>query len=121
MEQILIDMRHALGRHCPKCGQGRIFPHFWTLQTKTTCPHCQFPLAKNDSGDGPAVFMIFILGFLLMPLAIMLEVMTHPPLWAHAVIWGGVGLALCALAMQPLKAYVLLLQYRHLPESYDKD
>ena len=119
MRQMIPDTKHALRCGCPQCGQASIYPHRWTLQTKDTCPHCGFPLSKNDSGDGPAVFLIFILGFLLMPMALVLEVWLHPPLWAHAVIWGVVALGICVLSMQPLKAYVMILQYRHLPESYD--
>ena len=121
MRQMISDAKHAVRCGCPRCGKGPIFPHRWTLQTKETCPHCEFPLAKNDSGDGPAVFLIFVLGFLLLPLALVLEGWAHPPLWVHAVVWGAAALLICGVTMQPIKAYVLLLQFRHLPESYNKD
>lgn len=114
------DIAASLKGLCPKCNQGRMFAHHLTLDTVEECKVCAFPLAKNDSGDGPAVFMIFILGFLMVPLAIWLEVAISPPLWVHVVLWGLVGLLMCGFMMQPLKAYVIRLQYRHLPEYWDK-
>lgn len=121
MSKVINDAKLAIQRACPCCEQGVIFPSRWTLETIESCPHCALPLAKNDSGDGPAVFMIFILGALLMPMALVVEVWLRPHLWVHVVVWGIIGLAMCAYAMQPLKAYVMLLQYRHLPESWRKD
>ena len=94
-----------------------MFPSGLTLSTVDRCESCEFPMSKHDSGDGPAVFLIFILGFLLVPLAIWLEVIYLPPLWVHVVLWGIVGLAICMFTMQPLKSYVIHLQYRHLPET----
>ena len=114
-------LRHALKRGCPRCKEGALFPNRWTLTTQERCPACHLPLAKNDSGDGPAVFMVFILGFLLVPLSIGLEIWLSPSLWVHATLWGGVGLGLCAFTMQPIKTYVIHLQYRHNPETWRED
>jgi uncharacterized protein (DUF983 family) len=66
-------------------------------------------------GDGAAVFLIFLLGFTLAPLAWWLELALAPPLWAHAVIFGIAGLLLIALILPATKAYVMLLEYRHRP------
>jgi uncharacterized protein (DUF983 family) len=75
-------------------------------------------LADNDSGDGPAVFLIFLLGFLLVPLAVCLEVLTSPPLWVHAVLFGVLALGLTLGLLKPLKSLVLLIQYRTRPETW---
>ena len=110
-------IRQSLRCRCPRCGEGKMFQSGLTLSTVTTCPICAFPMAKHDSGDGPAVFLIFILGFLLVPLAIWFEVAYLPPLWVHVVLWGIVGLAICMFTMRPIKSCVIHLQYRHLPET----
>lgn len=77
------------------------------------------PLAKNDSGDGPAVFMIFILGFLLVPAALLFDHFLSPPLWVHAVLWMAVALGICLFTLQPIKAYVVALQFKHRPQIWE--
>lgn len=106
-------IKNALYCHCPQCNQGRIFPHFLTLTTIDECPHCGLDIANHDSGDGPAVFLIFILGFLLTPLALWVSFSFAIPLWVHAVLWTVVSLGVCVFTMQPLKTYVIALNYKH--------
>ena len=98
---------------CPKCRQGHLFASRWSLQTVKRCPVCGLDLSKEDSADGPAVFLIFILGFTIVPLAVVLEVFVAPPLWVHAALWGAVLMGLSLGALRPIKAYVLYLQYKH--------
>ena len=109
----------ALTCTCPRCGQGKIFKPGLTLEVVEKCPSCHLALAKNDSGDGPAVFLIFILGFLLVPLALLLDAFVTPPLWVHAVLWTVVALGICVFTMRPTKAYVIALQFKHHPESWE--
>ncbi|MGP1396394.1 MAG: DUF983 domain-containing protein [Inquilinaceae bacterium] len=77
------------------------------------CAVCDLKLADNDSGDGPAVFLIFILGALAVPVALWIEFTFRPPVWVHALTTGGLVLGLTALTLRPAKAYVVALQYRH--------
>ncbi len=98
---------------CPKCGTPSVFPHKLTLDVIEKCPVCGLDVKSQDSGDGPAVFLIFILGFLLTPLALVLEYYYSIPLWVHAILWTVVSIGLCILTMQPLKAYVMALNYKH--------
>ncbi|NNG03364.1 MAG: DUF983 domain-containing protein, partial [Inquilinus sp.] len=55
-------LRTALAGRCPRCGRGRLYAGYLTLVER--CESCGLALAENDSGDGPAVFLIFIIGFL---------------------------------------------------------
>ena len=112
-------LQAALKRSCPRCNKGHIFKGPLTIDVIDQCPHCGLLLAENDSGDGPAVFMIFILGFLLIPLSIWLEIAIAPALWVHIALFGGIGLALCIGAMQPLKALVIALEYTHRPHAWE--
>lgn len=112
-------MRTALHCRCPQCDQGKIFkPGLLSMTLRDKCPQCGLDLAKNDSGDGPAVFLIFILGFLLVPLAVLFEMAASPPLWAHGVIWTLVSLGLTLGTLKPLKAYVIALQFKHRPGDW---
>ena len=50
----------GLAGRCPSCGEGRLFEGY--LKVAPRCEACGFYLAKADSGDGPAVFVILIGG-----------------------------------------------------------
>lgn len=109
----------ALAGKCPKCKTGDMFQKGFTLELNDKCPSCGLNLQDNDSADGPAVFMIFILGFALAPLALWLDAVYEIPLWAHAVLWGGIALFLTLGMLKPLKAYVIALQFKYRPDDWD--
>lgn len=90
-----------------------------TLDIVEACDQCGLQLARNDSGDGPAVFMVFILGTLLVPAALLLDSVMSPALWVHAVVWTVAALVICIFTLQPLKAYVVALQFKHRPQSWE--
>ena len=102
---------------CPRCGEGDFYKRSTYLKIQETCPVCGLALAKNDSGDGPAVFLIFVLGFLLMPLALLVEVWFSPPLWVHAVIWTLAALGITLGSLRPLKAFIIALQFKYRPDD----
>lgn len=120
MASPLSPLRAALGCKCPRCGVGEVYgPGFLNMTVRDKCGTCGLELAKNDSADGPAVFLIFILGFSLVPLAWLFELAFSPPLWVHAVLWSVVVLGATLGALRPLKAYVIALQYKHRPHTWD--
>ena len=57
----------GLACRCPRCGRGKLFAGYLTLAAQ--CEVCQLDFGKADSGDGPAVFLILILGALAVLLA----------------------------------------------------
>ena len=89
----------------------RLFDGFLTL--KQRCEACGLDLSKADSGDGPAVFLIFILGFTVVPLIVILEFVYEPPVWVTPLA-GGILIIGGALALlRPLKGLMIALQYQH--------
>ncbi len=104
-------IKTALTCRCPGCGRGRMFNGF--LDTRETCPDCGLKLRRMDNGDGPAVFLIFILGFLVVPLAIWGSNQIDLPFWMQGIFWGIVILGLTVGMLRPAKALVLALNYRH--------
>lgn len=101
----------GLGCKCPRCGRGPLYDGFLTVAER--CSVCGTDLRKADSGDGPAVFIIFILGFLVVPVAIFFEIWVGPPLWLHMVIWPVVILAGALALLRPVKGLLIALQYHH--------
>ena len=113
------NLKIGLACQCPKCGAGAIYPSAISLDVKNICDSCGLDLRKNDSADGPAVFLIFILGFLLVPIALVLDFAFDIALWVHAVVWTLVALGLTLGALRPLKAYIMALQYAHRPRDWE--
>ena len=77
------------------------------------CAECHAKLGQNDVGDGAAVFLIFLLGASIVPMALVFEHFVAPPLWVHALLWGTVGLGMIAVILPTVKAFIILLEYRH--------
>lgn len=97
---------------CPRCGRGRLFSGLLTV--RPVCETCGLNLADHDSGDGPAVFVIFILGAIVVPLALWVEAAFEPPVWVHLLLWIPVVLGGAVALLRPLKAFLVAQHYRHL-------
>lgn len=102
---------------CPRCGKGALFKSVFTLDVREKCESCSLELKFVDAGDGPAVFAILILGFLILGAALIVEFRLHPPLWLHVVIWPPVTLVVALGLLRPLKATLIALQYHHKAEE----
>jgi len=115
---IVRDLAFCLKPRCPACGQGRLF-RAGSITVVAECDKCGAALGAHDIGDGAAVFLIFLLGALLIPLALLLDRLAQPPLWVHAVVFGGIGLGIVLLLLPAVKAYIMLLDWRHRAEKKD--
>src|SRR5208282_4250961 len=76
--------RGFLGR-CPACGRGRLFRAF--LKVADHCPACGEALHHHQADDAPAYFVILIVGHLIVPLVLIVEIAWSPPYWLHAALW----------------------------------
>lgn len=101
----------GLRRRCPRCGHGRLYKSYLKIADK--CDSCGLDYSEVDTGDGPAVFIILIAGFLIVGGALFVEVAYRPAYWVHAVLWGSLGLGLPLLLLPPFKAWLVAQQYRH--------
>jgi uncharacterized protein (DUF983 family) len=96
---------------CPRCGEGALFSGF--LKVADRCDACGLDYSAEDAGDGPAVFIMFLVGLIVVPLALVLELAAAPPVWLHLILWLPLSLALCLAFLRPFKATLFALQYRH--------
>ena len=106
-----VVLGRGLRGRCPHCGRGPLFDGYLTVADR--CRVCGHALAGHDAGDGPAVFGIFILGFLVVGLAGVVEYLFSPPLWVHAVVWLPFTLVGTLVLLRPLKGIAVALQYRY--------
>ena len=112
MTGLIDDLVFCLKPRCPVCRKGRLFKP-WTITVAAKCPECGADLGAHDVGDGASVFLIFFLGVTIVPLAWTFERIAHPPLWVHAVLWGTVMLGIVLTLLPAVKAYIILLEFRH--------
>ncbi len=103
-------MAFSLAGRCPRCGEGKLFAGF--LNLAPACDKCGLSYEGLDQGDGPAVFIILIAGFIVCGLALWVEVSYEPPYWVHFVLWTPLILALTIGLLRPLKALMIFQQYR---------
>ena len=109
-KQTVSPVQAGLKARCPRCGEGKLYASM--LKPADKCTACELDYAFIDSGDGPAVFVILILGFIILGLALLVETTFQPPLWAHALIWIPVVILACLWTLRFAKALMIALQYK---------
>jgi uncharacterized protein (DUF983 family) len=108
---LLQAMLRGVACKCPRCGQGKLFNGFLTVAR--ACERCGLDFDFTDAGDGPAVFIILIAGFVVVFLALIIEVKYDPPIWVEAVISVPMVLAATLLPLRSMKSLLISLQYHH--------
>ena len=107
----LSPLQAGLSGRCPECGQGRIFAKLLTLVD--ACPVCGLNIKQHDNGDGPAFFVIILVGMVVCALAAFVELKYAPPFWLHAVLWAPLILFLSIFLLRFFKAVLLASQVKH--------
>ena len=70
---------------CPSCGEGQLFEKF--LSFNTACESCDADFTIEDAGDGPAVFVIFLTGIFIIPMALAFYMVTGLPMIVTMVLF----------------------------------
>ena len=96
---------------CPRCGQGALFDGF--ISVKPKCSFCGLDFSFADAGEGPAVFVMLIIGFIVVGMALWLEVNYSPPLWVHFLLWLPLATVLSLSLLRSLKGLMIGMQYRN--------
>src|SRR5829696_8960629 len=97
--------RAGLFGRCPHCGEGKLFDGFLTLAPR--CKVCGLDFAFADSADGPAVFVILIVGLVVAGSALIVEIAYTPPIWVHIALWLPLVLILSLGTLRPLKGLMV--------------
>jgi uncharacterized protein (DUF983 family) len=106
-----LPIGRGLRGRCPRCGEGRLFHGFLSL--RPACERCGLDYGFADAGDGPAVFVILIGGFIVVFAALMTEVVYQPPYWVHAALWLPLILVVTLVPLRLVKGLLIALQYHH--------
>ena len=101
----------GLACRCPACGEGPLFDGF--LKVGHRCEACGMDMSTADSGDGPAVFIVLVVGVLVCFSALFVEMAFHPPIWVHLVVWLPLAAVLVLGLLRPFKGVMLAMQFHH--------
>lgn len=101
----------GLACKCPRCGKGKLYDGF--LKLRPRCESCGLDYGFIDAGDGPAIFIIMIAGFIVVGAALIVEIKYQPPFWLHAVLWIPLILATTLWPLRAMKSLLIALQFHH--------
>lgn len=99
----------GLRGRCPRCGRGHMFDGFLTF--RASCEDCGLDYSSFNSGDGPAFFVMSIVGIFVVGLALWMEITYEPAMWIHALVAGSLSIGLSLLLVRPLKGMLAALQF----------
>jgi uncharacterized protein (DUF983 family) len=95
---------------CPKCGSATLFDG--PVRFSSRCNACGLDFASYNVGDGPAAFLILIVGAIVAVGAIVLDQAVSPPWWVHS-IWLPVAAGLTVFGLRVGKAALLYQEHKH--------
>src|SRR5204862_1075366 len=101
-------LRRGFTGRCPHCGKGRMFRAF--LKVADHCDVCGEELHHQRADDFPAYLVIVLVGHLVVPLVLHVEMTYQPAYWIHAALFLPLTLALSLALIQPVKGAVVALQ-----------
>jgi len=115
--QNISPVRAALTGHCPACGKGKLFQGY--LKVAGRCSVCGLDLSGYENADGPAVFVMLLMGFVVVGLALIVEVKYQPPFWLHGLLWVPFILLSTYFLLPPLKGWLIGVNYKYRREQRD--
>ena len=100
----------AVTASCPRCGAPGLFDGWVRFAPK--CRACGLDYDSFNVGDGPAAFLILIVGAIVVVGALVLDAAFEPRWWVH-LVWIPVAAALTIGGLRVGKAWLLGQEYRH--------
>ena len=110
-------LRGLIGR-CPHCGRGKLFRAF--LKVADECAECGQDFSHQQADDAPAYFVILVVGHIVVPLALAVEVAFAPPYWLQLAIWLPVTLGLSLALLPPFKGAIVAWQWAHRMHGFEQ-
>ena len=95
---------------CPHCGRGHLFGRF--LKVADHCEVCGEDFTPQRADDFPAYLVIVVVGHIVVPALLAMEMAYAPPAWLQLVIWLPVTLFSSLALLQPTKGLIVALQWQ---------
>lgn len=74
---------------------------------------CALDYRQFNVGDGPAAFLIMVIGAIMTALALVTQVKLEPPFWVHILLWVPLTTIAVIGSLRVAKAALLILEYRN--------
>ena len=100
----------AIKGSCPRCGAPTLFDGWVSFARQ--CRGCGLEFDSFNVGDGPAAFLIFLVGTIVVVSALVVDGAFSPPWWVH-LVWIPVATALTIGGLRLSKAWLIAQEYRH--------
>lgn len=104
-------VRAALLSRCPRCANGPLFEGMTAFAPH--CRACGLDFRQFNVGDGPAAFLILVVGGIITALAVVLQIKAEPPFWIHILLWVPLTTIAVVACLRVSKAALLILEYRN--------
>ena len=99
----------AMRGSCPRCHAHSLFAGW--VRFAPRCRSCGLDFAAFNVGDGPAAFLILIVGAIVTLAALVVD-SAEPPWWVH-LAWIPVTAVLTIGGLRLAKAWLIGAEYRH--------
>lgn len=101
--------RGFFGR-CPACGEGHLFRAF--VKVADHCEKCGEPFRYHRADDFPAYLVIVLVGHIVVPLVMWVEIAFQPSYWLHALLWTPMVVIMSVGLLQPIKGAIVAMQWQ---------
>jgi uncharacterized protein (DUF983 family) len=109
-----VPVATAMGRgfkmKCPHCGTGDLFSRF--LKVADRCRACSEEFHHHRADDFPAYLVIVVVGHIIVPAILAVEVAYAPPTWLQLIVWLPLTLIGSLGLLQPTKGAIVALQWQ---------
>jgi len=102
---------------CPSCGTGSIFHKY--LKVTPACSDCGEELHHHRADDAPPYFTILVVGHIIVPMVLAVEMAYRPDMWIHAALWFPLTLILAMSALPLIKGTLVGLQWANYMHGFD--
>ncbi len=99
----------GLSGRCPACGEGRLFARF--LKPADRCGQCGQAFDGHRADDFPSYIVILLLGHIIVPTMIEVNIAFAIPVMWQAAIWPTLALTMAMAMIQPVKGGVIGFQW----------
>jgi uncharacterized protein (DUF983 family) len=106
---LLQALLRGFSRRCPGCGAGHLFRGY--VKQEPVCTGCGADLLQFRADDAPAYFTILLVGHVIVPAMLWLEVSQHPSTLLHLLLWVPLTLAMTLFLLPPVKGALIGVQW----------
>ncbi|GJM00162.1 MAG: hypothetical protein DHS20C07_18410 [Methyloligella sp.] len=107
----------GFSQKCPNCNKGSIFGKF--LKVNHQCSACGEELHHHRADDAPPYFTIFVVGHVILPLMMAIEIAYMPAIWIHVALWLPMTLLMCAWLLPRIKGALIGVQWANYMHGFN--